>query len=143
MKLKNKDRNFVVNSGRYGFFRVQYDNVTLENLSLLVDEKILDDVDRWGLQNDLFSQCVSGTKKLQEYLDFTTSYHDEDNYITLLNLIHNLYSIYKLTHKEKFSDELKAYTVEFLGTIFEQLGWDARKNEPHTDSLLRLSLIHI
>ena len=141
IKLKNKDRNFVVNSGRYGFFRVQYDNVTLENLSLLVDEKILDDVDRWSLQNDLFSQCVSGTKKLQEYLDFTTSYHDEDNYITLLNLAHNLYSIYKLTHKEKFSDELKAYTVEFLGTIFEQLGWDARKNEPHTDSLLRSVVI--
>ena len=53
----------------------------------------------------------------------------------------NLYSIYKLTHKEKFSDELKAYTAEFLGTIFEQLGWDARKNEPHTDSLLRSVVI--
>ena len=35
IKLKNKDHNFVVNSGIYGFFRVQYDNVTLENLSLL------------------------------------------------------------------------------------------------------------
>jgi len=82
-------------------------------LSLLIDEKILNHVDRWSLQNDLFSHCVSGANQLQEYLDFTTSYHDEDNYITLLNLAQNLYYIYKLTIGERFSEEIRTYAISF------------------------------
>jgi aminopeptidase N len=84
---------------------------------------------------------VAGTKQLQEYLDFTTSYHDEDDYITLLNLAQNLYSIYKLTINERFTDEIRAYTAQFLGSIFDRLGWDSKKNERHTDSLLRSFVI--
>jgi tricorn protease interacting factor F2/3 len=141
VSLKNKDSNFIINSGRYGFYRVQYDDHSLAKLSLLIDEKILNHVDRWGLQNDLFSQCVSGTKHLQEYFDFTTSYHDEDDYITLLNLAQNLYYLYKLTIKEKFTDEVHTYTAQFLGSIFDRLGWDSRKNEKHTDPLLRSFVI--
>jgi len=141
VSLKNTDSNFIINSGRYGFYRVQYDDNSLANLSLLIDEKILNHVDRWSLQNDLFSQCVSGTKQIQEYLDFTTSYHDEDNYITLQNLAQNLYHLYKLTRKEKFSDEIRTYTAQFLGTIFDRLGWDSQKNEKHTDALLRSFVI--
>ena len=141
VSLKNIDSNFIVNSGRYGFYRVQYDANSLAQLELLIDEKILNHVDRWSLQNDLFSQCVSGTKQIQEYLDFTTSYHDEDNYITLQNLAQNLYHLYKLTRKEKFSDEIRTYTAQFLGTIFDRLGWDSQKNEKHTDALLRSFVI--
>jgi len=141
VSLKNIDSNFIVNSGRYGFYRVQYDDNSLANLSLLIDEKILNHVDRWSLQNDLFSQSVSGTKHIQEYLDFTTSYHDEDNYITLHNLAQNLYHLYKLTRKEKFSDEIRTYTAQFLGTIFDRLGWDSQKNEKHTNALLRSFVI--
>ena len=141
VSLKNIDSNFIVNSGRYGFYRVQYDDNSLAQLELLIDEKILNHVDRWSLQNDLFSQCVSGTKQIQEYLDFTTSYHDEDNYITLQNLAQNLYYLYKLTRKEKFSDEIRTYTAQFLGTIFDRLGWDSQKNEKHTNALLRSFVI--
>ena len=141
VSLKNTDSNFIINSGRYGFYRVQYDDNSLANLSLLIDEKILNHVDRWSLQNDLFSQCVSGTKQLQEYLDFTASYHDEDDYITLQNLAQNLYYLYKLTRKEKFSDEIRTYTAQFLGTIFDRLGWDSQKNEKHTNALLRSFVI--
>ena len=141
VSLKNIDSNFIINSGRYGFYRVQYDANSLAQLELLIDEKILNHVDRWSLQNDLFSQCVSGTKQIQEYLDFTTSYHDEDNYITLQNLAQNLYHLYKLTRKEKFSDEIRTYTAQFLGTIFDRLGWDSQKNEKHTNALLRSFVI--
>jgi tricorn protease interacting factor F2/3 len=141
--LKNTDSNFIINSGRQGFYRVEYDDNTLANLSLLIDEKILNHVDRWSLQNDLFAHCISGTKQLQEYLDLTTSYHDEDNYITLLNLAQNLYYLYKLTIKEKFSEEIRAYTIQFLGTILDRLGWDSKKHEKHTDALLRSFVITV
>jgi len=141
LSLKNTDSNFIINSGRHGFYRIQYDDNTLANLSLLIDEKILNHVDRWSLQNDLFSHCVSGANQLQEYLDFTTSYHDEDNYITLLNLAQNLYYIYKLTIGERFSEEIRTYAIQFLGAIFDRLGWDSKKHEKHTDALLRSFVI--
>ena len=137
INLKNKDRNFIINSGRTGFYRVQYDNESLDNLSLLVDEKILDHIDRWSLQNDYFAQVVSTKKSLRGYLDFITAYYDEDNYISSLSLAQNLFSLYIITRKEKFSDELREYAVNFLGTIHDRLGWDKKKNEPHTDALLR------
>tara|TARA_Y100000768_G_scaffold154167_1_gene115175 strand:- start:282 stop:1229 length:948 start_codon:yes stop_codon:yes gene_type:complete len=116
---------------------MDYDSETLDNLSLLIDEKILNYVDRWSIQNDYYSQCVTGKKKVQDYLDFTNAYFDEDNYISSLNLAQHLYSLYSLTHKEKFSDEIKQYSFNFLRTIFDRLGWDAKKNEPHTNALLR------
>jgi len=137
VKLRNKNRNFIINSGRTGFYRVQYDNETLDNLSLLIDEKILNYVDRWSLQNDYFAQIVSGKKTVQDYLDFTSAYYDEDNYISSLSLAQNLYSLFILTYNEKFSDEFRQYAINFFGTIFDRLGWDKQKNEPHTDALLR------
>jgi len=103
----------------------------------LIDEKIIDYIDRWSIQNDYFAQIISGKKNIQDYLDFITAYYDEDNYISSLSLAHNLYSLYTFAHKEKFSDELKEYAVNFLGTIIDRLGWDKKKNEPHTDALLR------
>jgi|TARA_B100001750_G_C15517726_1_gene608682 tricorn protease interacting factor F2/3 len=136
-KLKNKERNFIINPGRTGFYRVQYDHTTLENLSLLIDEKIIDYVDRWSLQNDYFAQVISGKKHVKDYLNFTNSYYDEDNYISSLSLAHNLYSLYITSHKEKFSDELRQYAINFLGTIIDRLGWDTKKNESHTNALLR------
>ena len=141
VKLKNKSRNFIINSGRTGFYRVQYDDETLDNLSLLIDEKILDHVDRWSLQNDYFAQIVSGKKDIQGYLDFTSAYYEEDNYISSLSLAQNLYSLFILTHKEKFSDEFRQYAINFFGIIFERLGWNQKKNESHTDALLRSFVI--
>ena len=137
LKLKNKDRNFILNPGRTGFYRTQYDEATLENLSLLIDEKIVDYIDRWSIQNDYFAQIKSGKKNIQSYLDFTSAYYDEDNYISSLSLAQNLYSLYTLSHNEKFSDELKQYAVNFLGSVIDRLGWDKKKNEPHTNALLR------
>ena len=59
-RLKNKERNFILNPGRTGFYRVGYDKETLDNLSLLIDEKIVDYIDRWSIQNDCVAQVISG-----------------------------------------------------------------------------------
>lgn len=127
----------VVNSGRAGFYRVKYSQDLLYSLRSLVSEKSLSHIDRWALQNDLFALCVSGDSAIRDYLDFISSYEDEDDYITQSNVASNLYFLYNKAIMESFSYEIKNTTHHFLRTLYSKVGWDAKTNEPHTNKLLR------
>ena len=66
----------------------------LLDLKMLVDEKRMPPIDRWAVQNDLFSLCVSGDEQVRNYLDFSDAYFDEDSYLASVNVAHNLASLY-------------------------------------------------
>jgi tricorn protease interacting factor F2/3 len=89
------------------------------------------------LQNDLFALCVSGDDTAKNYLDFSKSYENEDDYITQSNVAGNLYALYNRTIEEPFNYEIKEITHDFIKTIFAKIGWDTKKDEPHTNALLR------
>jgi tricorn protease interacting factor F2/3 len=131
------DSPLVVNPGRHGFYRVKYSSDLLADLSYLILQKSIPHVDRWALQNDLFALCVSGDGTTRGYLDFTDNYENEDDYITQSNVAGNLYYLYNKTRTEPFSYEIKNTTHRFLRTLHSNLGWDAKKGEPHTNALLR------
>ncbi|MEK6931325.1 MAG: M1 family metallopeptidase, partial [Thermoproteota archaeon] len=77
VKLPKDNIGFVANFGRKGFYRVKYDESTLLDLKMLVDQKQIPAIDRWAIQNDLFSLCVSGDETVRNYLDFSDAYYDE------------------------------------------------------------------
>ena len=128
---------FVANYGRKGFYRVKYDEGILLDLKMLVDQKQLPPIDRWAIQNDLFSLCVSGNENVRNYLDFSDAYYTEDSYLASVNVANNLSSIYFRAFGERFSEEIKEYAINYLRKILSELGWDARKSDKHTDALLR------
>jgi len=132
-----KSIGFVANYGRKGFYRVKYDEGTLLDLKMLVDQKQIPPIDRWAIQNDLYSLCVSGNEKVRNYLDFSDAYYNEDSYLASINVGHNLSSIYFRAYDEKFSEEIKEYAVNYLRKILHDLGWDPKKSDKHTDALLR------
>ncbi|MEW6589130.1 MAG: M1 family metallopeptidase, partial [Thermoproteota archaeon] len=135
--IRVREMPLVVNAGRAGFYRVKYSSDLLYSLRPLVSEKMLSHIDRWALQNDLFALCVSGDSTVRDYLDFTSNYEDEDDYITQSNIASNLYFLYNKTITEPFSYEIRNATHQFLRTLYFKLGWDAKTNEPHTNKLLR------
>lgn len=135
--IRVREMPLVVNAGRAGFYRVKYSSDLLYSLRPLVSEKTLSHIDRWALQNDLFALCVSGDSTVRDYLDFTSNYEDEDDYITQSNIASNLYFLYNKTITEPFSYEIRNATHQFLRTLYFKLGWDAKTNEPHTNKLLR------
>ena len=94
VKLPKNTIGFVANYGRKGFYRVKYDEGILLDLKMLVDEKRMPPIDRWAVQNDLFSLCVSGDEQVRNYLDFSDAYFDEDSYLASVNVAHNLASLY-------------------------------------------------
>jgi tricorn protease interacting factor F2/3 len=132
-----KDSPLIVNSGRTGFYRVKYSQDLLCALGQLVSEKTISHVDRWAIQNDLFALCVAGDERMKNYLGFTSNYENEDDYITQSNIAGNLYFLYNKTRDEPFSYEIKDVAHRFLRMIYSNLGWDAKKGEPHTNALLR------
>ncbi|AFS82900.1 M1 family metallopeptidase [Candidatus Nitrosopumilus sediminis] len=137
IKLPKNTLGFVANYGRKGFFRVKYDEGILLDLKMLVDEKRIPAIDRWAIQNDLFSLCVSGDEQVRNYLDFSDAYFEEDSYLASVNVAHNLASLYFRAFDEPFAEEIRGYAVNYFRKILFNLGWDPKKSDKHTDALLR------
>jgi len=143
VKLPKNTIGFVANYGRKGFYRVKYDEGILLDLKMLVDEKRLPPIDRWAVQNDLFSLCVSGDEQVRNYLDFSDAYFDEDSYLASVNVAHNLASLYFRAFDEKFVEEIRSYAINYFRKILSNLGWEPKKSDKHTDALLRTFAIAV
>jgi len=143
IRLPKNTIGFVANYGRKGFYRVKYDEGILLDLKMLVDEKRIPEIDRWAIQNDLFSFCVSGDEQVRNYLDFSDAYFDEDSYLVSVNVAHNLASLYFRTFDEKFTEEIYEYAVNYFRKILFNVGWDSKKSDKHTDALLRSFAISV
>ena len=137
IKLYDGYEWYKINSGQKGLYRVKYNDSNLERLKELVREKKIDNVDRWGIQNDLFAFLMTGEISLKSYLDFVRSYFEEDDYLVTLEVAENLNFLYLILSKEIFWDEIINYNREFFSMMHERLGWDPREGERHTDALLR------
>ena len=134
--LKDTDW-FKLNSGQMGLYRVKYSYESLEKFKELVEQKILGNTDRWGLQHDLFALCVSGQIPLKQFLDFVVSYLEEDDYLVSTDLAGSLDFLYLVTSGEVFWDDIKEYNKEYFKKLFNRLGWDKKTGEKHTTALLR------
>ena len=143
IKLPKNTVGFVANYGRKGFYRVKYDEGILLDLKMLVDEKRIPAIDRWAVQNDLFSLCVSGDEQVRNYLDFSDAYFDEDSYLASVNVAHNLASLYFRAFDESFAEEIRGYVLNYFRKILSNLGWDPQKTDKHTDALLRTFTISV
>jgi len=137
VKLPKNTLGFVANYGRKGFYRVKYDEGILLDLKMLVDKKQIPAIDRWAVQNDLFSLCVSGDEQVRNYLDFSDAYFEEDSYLASVNVAHNLASLYFRSFDESFAEEIREYAVNYFRKILSTLGWEPQKSDKHTDALLR------
>jgi tricorn protease interacting factor F2/3 len=132
---------FKVNANQSGFFVVDYPSQALDKLKDLVRQKKLSNIDRWGIQNDVFQLMIAGKKTLREYMNFVEAYSNEDDYLVAADIAEKLYFIYLITSRENFWPEIKEFNKAFLSRVFDRLGWQPKKNEKHTDALLRAQTI--
>ena len=132
-----KSPGFIANIGRTGFYRVTYDDGILLDLKMLVDQKQIPHVDRWAIQNDLFAACVAGQEDVQNYLDFSDAYFDEDSFLPQKNVANNLHFLAQLTFFEDYNEEIRAYAINYFRKILSNLGWTPQKSDEHTDAFLR------
>lgn len=141
LKIPSKTGGFVANYGRYGFYRVKYDKENLSAVKKLVEEKKIPAVDRWAIQNDLFSLCVSGYENIRNYLDFSNAYYNDKNYLVSMDVATKLTNLYFRTFDEDFSNKILSYSSSYLNHILSSLSWTPRNTDKHTDALLRAYVI--
>jgi tricorn protease interacting factor F2/3 len=132
---------FKVNDGQKGFYRVKYDEETLEKLGKLIEEKNISNLDRWSIHHDLTALAISNQYPLKHYLDFLRHYEEEEDYVVLSDIISFLNHLYVQLSGEKFWDEIKEFNENFLRIVFQRLGWDPREGEKSTYAMLRSSVI--
>jgi tricorn protease interacting factor F2/3 len=132
---------FKVNDGQKGFYRVKYDEESLEKLGKLVEEKLISNLDRWSIHHDLAALVIANQYPLKHYLDFVRHYEEEDDYVVLSDILSFLNHLYVLLSGEKFWDEIKEFNHYFMRTVFQRLGWDPIKGEKATYALLRNSVL--
>ncbi len=132
---------YKVNDGQKGFYRVKYDEESLETLAGMIESHIISNVDRWSIHHDIYALCISNQISLGKYLDFVRHYEDEEDYVVLSDIIGSLNFLYTLLSQEEIGYEIKQFNQDFFRKIFERLGWDAKSNEKPTTALLRSQVI--
>jgi len=143
MKLEVDDsiKWIKFNPGQTGFYRVQYSSEYYKNLSAAIVSKELPPIDRLGLQNDVCALAKSGELPTTLALNILRSYNKETNCTVWSGVSTNLSMIWSLIKFEDWCEPFKVLAQQLYREIGQSLGWDAKPNESHLDTLLRATVI--
>ena len=126
-----------VNLGESGFFRTAYSSELLEKLRAPIEEKILPSYDRLGVVRDLFALSEAGIIPTEQALEFLSSYKNEDSYVVWVEISRGLAQLEQVFAKTNIERKLRELNIILFSPLIKTLGWDAKPNEPNTQSLLR------
>ncbi len=120
-----------LNTGEVSFVRVDYPKNYLQKLTNLSAP------DRLGLIRDSFDLAQSGNSPTTLALDLALSYKNEEDYTVWGSLTAHLAQLDSLLAMEPFYTDFQKYGREIYSLIAKKIGWEKRKEEKHTDVLLR------
>ena len=121
-----------LNEGQSGFYRVSYEKGALDQATV----PRMDDIDRWGLQNDLFAMALSSRIDFDDYTDFVKSLGDEKDYMVSRNISQNLYETY-LVSSGALAKKAQDFGIEFNSRVMKRLGWKPKPEENKNYSTIR------
>ncbi len=135
MSIPNKGAK--LNSGEVSMVRIDYPHPYLKNLEQAVKSNSLPAPDRLGLIRDSFSLSESGQSPTTLSLELAQSYIKEQDYTVWAELSGKIAQLDCLLALEPFYGDFKKYGISIYKGIANKMGWQAKKGEKHTDSLLR------
>ena len=130
-----------VNPQKHGFYRIIFDK-SLSNLNDILSV-IINPIDRWSLENDLYATTIYGHTTLNNYLTLVGKLNADTDYLVRSDIIRNLSSLLFHSRAEKFYPILQDVSRNYLQTVFSDLGWSAKRGEPHVNIFLRSAVIHL
>lgn len=126
-----------LNTGETSLIRVDYPQQLLKKLEEAILDGKLPALDRLGLIRDSFSLAESGQSPTSLALELAQSYKEEEDYTVWAELTGHINKLDSLLADEAFYEQFRSYGRNLYSGIAKKLGWEKRKNEKHTDGLLR------
>jgi puromycin-sensitive aminopeptidase len=126
----------VVNAGGSGFYRVNYSSELLDSLKAMLPQ--LSALERFNLASDLWALTMNGTVKLNQFLQFTKLFKDEEDKNVWSVIAGALqYCDRAFSSDKKAIEKLRALTVEILSPTYKRLGWEVKAKESELTKQLR------
>ncbi|MFP3981282.1 MAG: M1 family metallopeptidase [Desulfobacterales bacterium] len=137
IKLDPDVRAYKINAMHTGFYRVWYqDPKNLERLGEMAADAILPEIDRWGLENDLFALAVSSRIPLTAYLDFLSYFETEAASLPVSGKMAHLHDLMLITEGGA-RKTVSAAAALHLTAALNRVGHAPEAEEPHGKSKLR------
>lgn len=132
------DKQWVkLNPGTVGYYRTKYSAEMLRQFIESVRDQSLPALDRLGLVDDLAALVQSGRVPTVEVLELIEAYRNETNYTVWISITSCLVKLQTLLSHVNLEKEFSAYGIRLYKPIGDRLGWTAKPNESHLDTLLR------
>lgn len=126
-----------LNPGTVGYYRTKYSAEMLHQFIESVRNQTLPALDRLGLIDDLAALVQAGRTPTVEVLELIEAYRNETNYTVWMSITGCLVKLQTLLSHTKLENEFSAYGIRLYKPIADRLGWEAKPNEDHLDTLLR------
>ena len=136
-----------INFCEAGFYRTAYSRELLEKLKTPVEKKLISARDRLGIIRDLFALSEAGTIPTTDALEFLSAYKNEENYSVWLEIANGLGRLEQLlannnigvsyVHRKLLCVNLDKLILELFSPLAAKLSWTPKKNEIHSNTLLR------
>lgn len=127
-----------LNLGAVGYYRVNYSSEMLAAFVPSIVDLSMPPLDRLGLLNDLFAMVQGGHASTVEAFKLMDAYRNEDNYTVWSSITSCIAKLQLLvSHVPELETKVNGYGERLYLPIAEKLGWDAKPNESHLDTLLR------
>lgn len=139
-KIQVKNKDWVkLNKNETSFTRIHYSTELLEKLKLPISklDKNLSEQDRFGIIRDLFVLSESGFSSTDQYLNLVSSYKNEKSYIVWAQIATQLYTLNNLLYGQPFYESYRTFVLNLFSSIYKEVGWEKKKNELHSRTLLR------
>jgi len=131
-----------LNEGEVSLVRVDYPHQILKSIEKDVKAGKLRAADRLGLIRDSFDLAQSGNSSTTLSLELAQSYIDEEDFIVWSELTGQLSKVDNLIAYEDFYPKFQEYGRGIYSPIAKKMGWEKKKGEKHTDSLLRSMVLY-
>lgn len=126
-----------VNPGTIGYYRTRYTAEMLDQLIPSIRDQTLPPLDRLGLLDDLFALVQAGRAPTVEVLKLIEAYRNESNYTVWTSITNSLIKLQILLSHTALEEQFNAFGIRLYKPIADRLGWDAKPDENHLDTLLR------
>ena len=138
---KADHHQLLFNQNRSGFYQVLYNPTHLHHLGEAVKAGRLQQLDRLMVLGDTFDAAKAGYVATDVALALLSSYAHEGSAVVWDIMSANLGAIRMVMGSDELRDAMKPFLRELAHEQVERLGWEAKKDEPHFDTLLRPTIL--